>query len=108
MAQPDLKQSQDVLKRSISTLRVLDDELGNLDDLKAERAREERNLEVWRHNVKAMKSEFEEVTGQYNAMAKKAHEAADEWQRLDREIKTRTAELNSINQQMQKIRERFQ
>jgi chromosome segregation ATPase len=102
-----LAQPQDVLKRSISTLRVLDDELGNLEDLKAERAKEERNLELWTHNVKAMKGEFDEAKRAHDKVAKEAWEKQHELDRLNAEIKAKTAELSSITGQLNKIRQQL-
>jgi chromosome segregation ATPase len=105
---PSIKQSHDVLKASISDLAVLRDQLAGIDDIKAEQQKAQAQLDALKHNVKGMNIELKEATDQYNEVCRKAHDELAKFEALQRDVKAKTDELNSINQQIQKLRERFQ
>jgi hypothetical protein len=51
-----------------------------------------------------MQNELREVTGQYNDILKKGHEAQHQLERVVSDIKTKSAELALVNDALNKIR----
>jgi chromosome segregation ATPase len=99
----DMKQLRENIHSVVANLQAL----GEVEDGRKELAKLQREFEVWQHNVKLMKGEFEEVKGQCDAMVKLAHEKLAEANRLDQEIKAKTDELAKVKQEMGQIRLRF-
>ena len=102
-----LRQSHDVLKGSIADLGVLRDQLSGLDDLKAERAAAQAELDRLKQNIKGMKIEYDEVKREHDKILAQAWEKQKEVERLDAEIKDKSAQLSQINDHLNKIRQRL-
>jgi chromosome segregation ATPase len=107
MPAPSLRQSHDVLKASISDLGVLRDNLAGIDDIKAEREKAQAQLDVLKQNVKGMQIELSEVKREHDKILAQAWEKQKEVERLDAEIKDKSAQLSQINDHLNKIRQRL-
>jgi hypothetical protein len=81
--------------------------LGEVEDGRAELAKLKREFEVWSHNAKAMRGEFDEAKRAHDKVAKEAWEKQHEVERLDKEIKAKTAELSSVSTALNKIRQQL-
>jgi chromosome segregation ATPase len=99
--------AQEIVRSAITDLSAMRDQLGGIEDLNAERAKAEHNLQLWTHNVKMMKSEFEEVKRAHDKLAKEAWEKQGEVERLTTEIREKNAELNSVNAALNKVRQQL-
>jgi chromosome segregation ATPase len=104
---PSLRQSQDILVRSISDLKVLGTQLAGLDDIKAEQQKAQAQLDVLKQNVAGMKINFDEVKREYDKILAAAHAKQAECGRLDEELKAKTKELGDVCAQMQQMRQRL-
>jgi peptidoglycan hydrolase CwlO-like protein len=86
----------------------LDAQLEGLDEIKAEKQREQAQLDALRQSVKGMQIELKEATDQYNAIAKKAHDALAEYERLQAEIKKLREEQGQLSAWREKMLQQLQ
>jgi hypothetical protein len=99
--------AQEIVRSAIANLSVMRDQIGDIEDFNAERAKAEHNLQVWRHNVSAMKSEFDEVKRAHDKLAKEAWEKQGEAERLTTEIREKTALRDKLNAEVGALRQKY-
>ena len=101
------KPAEHIRNQILPTLQALYDGLSDIGEMNEECQKAKASLDVTKRNLAGMQGELKDATDQYNAMAKKAHEAHTEWERLNAEIKTKSAELSSVTGQLNKIRQQL-
>jgi chromosome segregation ATPase len=104
---PSLRQSQDLIQRIISDVTVYRDQVGVIDDLKAEKQKAQASLDVLKQNVKGMQINFDEVKREYDKILAQAWEKQNESERLDKEIKEKRATVAQLEDYFSKARQRL-
>jgi predicted RNase H-like nuclease (RuvC/YqgF family) len=99
--------AQEIVRSAITDLSMMRDQIGGIEDLNAERAKAEHNLQLWTHNVKMMKSEFDEVKRAHDKLVKEAWEKQREVERLTTELREKTAQRDQISAELQRLRQQF-
>jgi len=104
---PSLQQSHDILRASISDLIVLRDQRGGIDDLKAERARAQAQLDATKQQLKGWQQEVKEATQWRDKYLAEARDKLAECERLDKEIKEKRVVVSQLNDYVNKIRQQL-
>ena len=104
---PSLQQSHDILRASISDLIVLRDQLGGIDDLKAERARAQAQLDATKQQLKGWQQEVKEATQWRDKYLAEARDKLAECERLDKEIKEKRVVVSQLDDYVNKIRQKL-
>jgi hypothetical protein len=97
----------DVLAGSIADLKTLSDQLGEIDDLKVEKQKAQAELDYARKYLKQEQGAIKEAEFFKNKYLDEARAKQAECERLDKEIKEKSAQLAQINDHLSKIRQRL-
>jgi len=100
-------EQQDVLKRSISDLIVLRDQLAGIDDLKAERAKVKAGIDYDTKFLAQTKGEVKEAEHYRDKYLAEAREKLAECERLDKEIKEKSVVAKQANDYINKLRQQL-
>jgi hypothetical protein len=101
--QIDMKALQQNIRATIANLQAL----GEVEDGREALAKAKRDLEVWTHNAKAMRGEFDEAKRAHDKVAKEAWDKQRELERTEAELKAKRAELGNVTAQLNKIRQQL-
>jgi len=101
------KAHADVLAGSIADLKVLSEQLSGLDDIKAERQKAQAQLDYARKYLKQTQDQIKENEYFRDKIRDEAQAKHAESERLDKEIKEKSAQLTQINDHLSKIRQRL-
>jgi len=104
---PSLQQSHDILRASISDLIVLRDQLGGIDDLKAERARAQAQLDATKQQLKGWQQEVKEAEHYRDKYLAEAREKLAESERLDKQIADKRVVVSQLDAYVNKIRQQL-
>jgi DNA repair exonuclease SbcCD ATPase subunit len=107
MSELAINQPIELLKGIISDLKVFSGQVGDLDDMKEELARVQAQIDSAKRQLEVMKGEVKETTYYRDKYLAEAREKLAESQRLDKEIKERSAQLTVISDDLNKIRARI-
>jgi len=102
-----MSEQQDVLKRSISDLIVLRDQLAGIDDLNAERAKVQAALDYETKFLAQTKGETKEAKHYRDKYLAEAREKLAEGERLDKENKEKSVVVSQLNDYVNKIRQQL-
>jgi chromosome segregation ATPase len=99
----DIKQLRQSISSVISELHAL----GELGDVRKELEEAKAEPDHWQRNLAMLKQEYSEGERALNKVAQAAQDKNTELEKLDAEVKRKTAERDKINQDMQQIRLRL-
>jgi hypothetical protein len=109
-AQPtlqQLKEAQPLIQRIISNLTVYGDQVGEIDDLKAEKQKAQAQLDQTKQQLKDWQQEVKEATQWRDKYLAEAREKVAESERLDKEIKEKRVVVSQLNDYVNKIRQQL-
>jgi peptidoglycan hydrolase CwlO-like protein len=101
---PLTQSHHDVLKASISDLKVLHDQLTGIDDLDDERAAAQAKLDETKRYLKQAQGEVKEALYFRDKYMAEAREKAAECERLTKEIAEKSAQVAQVNDYIAKLR----
>jgi hypothetical protein len=102
-----LRQSQDLLKASISDLIVLRDQWAGIDDLNAERAKVKAALDHETKYLAQTKGEVKEALYFRDKYLAEARDKLAESERLTKEITEKSVQVTQLNDYVNKMREKL-
>jgi hypothetical protein len=102
-----LQQSHDVLKASISDLKVLAGQLGGIESIDAENARAKAELDHTKRYLKQAQGEVKEALYFRDKYLAEAREKAAESERLTKELAEKSAQLAQANDYINKLRSKL-
>jgi predicted RNase H-like nuclease (RuvC/YqgF family) len=100
-----LKQAPDLIQRIISNLTDYGDQVGKIDDLKAEQQKAQAKLDQTKQQLKDWQQEVKETTYYRDKYLAEARDKAAECERLDKEIKEKRVVVSQLNEWINKIRQ---
>jgi hypothetical protein len=106
-APSSLQQSHDLIQRIIANLTVYRDQVGGIDDLKAEHANAQAKLDSTKQQLKGWQQEVKEATQWRDKYLAEAREKLAESERLDKEIKDKRVVAGQLNEWISKIKQQL-
>ena len=98
-------ETQSNIQRAIGDLTTLREQWSGVESIDKEREKAEPKLAGVKQKIAAMRDEFNEVQRAHDKILAKAHEEQAKLQKLEGEIKRKSAELTNINGEFDKLRE---
>jgi chromosome segregation ATPase len=98
-------ETQSNIQRAIGDLQNLREQWSGVETIDKEREKAEAKLDAVRQNVAGMRAEFNEVKRAHDQILAKAHEDQAKLEKLQSEIKRKTAELTKIHGDFTKLRQ---
>jgi chromosome segregation ATPase len=102
-----LQQSQGLIERIISDMTVYRDQVGVIDDLKAEHAKAQAQLDATKQQLKGWQQEVKEAQHYREKYLAEAREKVAESERLDKEIKEKRVVVSQLDGYVAKIRQQL-
>ena len=99
-----MTEQQDVLKRSISDLIVMRDQLAGIENIDAERQKAQAKLDSVKRQLEGAKGEVKEAVHYRDKYLAEAREKLAESERLEKEIKEKRVVVGQLNDWINKIR----
>jgi hypothetical protein len=104
---PLKQEHQDVLKRSINDLMAYRDQVGEIDDLKAEKQKAQAQLDATKQQLKGWQQEVKEATHYRDKYLAEAREKVAESERLDKAIAEKRVVVSQLDGYVNKIRQQL-
>jgi hypothetical protein len=109
-AQPtlqQLKEAQPLIQRIISNLTDYGNQVGEIDDLKAEREKAQAQLDATKQQLKGWQQEVKEAEHYRDKYLAEAREKLAESERLDKQIADKRVVVSQLDAYVNKIRQQL-
>jgi len=100
-------ETQSQIHRAIGDLQTLREQWAEVESIDAEREKAEAKLTAINQNIAAKRGELAEVKHAHKQILAKAYEDQSKHEKLQAEIKRKTAELTKINGEFDALRQLF-